>query len=131
MFKRLKSNILFLLIILLFISTLFGFFQNTYNLFKQDYSTRMISIYGDCSKEGYGFTKFINDKYKSNFNYPVINGDANTYATTQDFFYIKKNLFNHQFKILINYNETLLKNFQNFEVLEKKNNCYFIKILND
>lgn len=131
MSKKLKFRVLFLLIILLFISTLFGFFHNTYNLIKQDHATRMLSIYGDCSKEGYGFTKYINDKYKSDFNYKVINGESNTYATTQDFFYKKENLFSNKFKILINYNDKLLKNFKNFQILEKNKNCYFIKILND
>tara|TARA_B100000242_G_scaffold281673_1_gene242164 strand:+ start:101 stop:496 length:396 start_codon:yes stop_codon:yes gene_type:complete len=131
MSEKLKSSVLFLLIILLFISTLFGFFHNTYNLIKQDYTTRMLSIYGDCSKEGYGFTKYINDKYKSDFNYTVINGESNSYAITQDFFYKKENLFSRKFKILINYNDELLKNFKNFEILEKNNNCYFIKLLND
>ena len=63
MSKKFKSSVFFLLIILLFISTLFGFFHNSYNLIKQDYATRMLSIYGDCSKDGYGFTKYINDKY--------------------------------------------------------------------
>ena len=131
MSEKLKSSVFFLLIILLFISTLFGFFHNTYNLIKQDYATRMLSIYGDCSKEGYGFTKYINDKYKSDFNYTVINGESNTYAITQDFFYKKENLFSDKFKILINYNDKLLKNFKNFEILEKNNNCYFIKLSND
>ena len=131
MSKKLNSSVFFLFIILLFISTLFGFFHNTYNLIKQDYETRMLSIYGDCSKEGYGFTKYINDKYKSDFNYTAINGQSNTYAITQDFFYKKENLFSDKFKILINYNDKLLKNFKNFEILEKNNNCYFIKLLND
>ena len=92
MSKKFKSSVFFLLIILLFISTLFGFFHNSYNLIKQDYATRMLSIYGDCSKEGYGFTKYINDKYKSDFNYKVINGESNTYASIQNFFYKKENL---------------------------------------
>ncbi len=131
MSKILKSNIFFLSIILLFISTSFGFFHNTYNLIKQDYPSRMISIYGDCSKEGYGFTKYINHKYKSDLNYTVINGESNTYAVTQNFFYKKDNLFSDQLIILINYNDNLLKNFQNFEIIENINNCYFIKISND
>jgi len=127
MSKILKPNIFFLLIILLFISTSFVFFYNTYNLIKQDYPSRMMSIYGDCSKEGYGFTKYINQKYKSDFNYIVMNGESNTYANMQNFFYKKDKLFSNQFLILINYNTDLLKNFKNFKIIEKNNNCYFIK----
>jgi hypothetical protein len=131
MSKILKLKMFFLLITLLFISTSFSFFNNTYNLIKQDYSSRMISIYGDCSKEGYGFAKYINQKYKSDSNYIVMNGESNTYVTTQNFFYKKDKLFSNQLFILINYNNDLLKKFKNFEIIEKNNNCYFIKKSND
>ena len=131
MSKILKQNIFFLLIILLFFSQSFGFFLNTYNLIKQDYPSRMISIYGDCSKEGYGFANYINQKYKSDLNYIIMNGESNTYATIQNFFYKKDKLFSNQLFILINYNTDLLKKFKNFKIIEKNNNCYFIKKLND
>jgi hypothetical protein len=131
MSKILKQNIFFLLIILLFFSQSFGFFLNTYNLIKQDYPSRMISIYGDCSKEGYGFANYINQKYKSDLNYIIMNGESNTYATIQNFFYKKDKLFSNQLFILINYNNDLLKKFKNFEIIEKNNNCYFIKKSND
>ncbi len=131
MSKNINSKILYLIIILLFISSTFGFFFNSYKLIKNDYSTRMILTYGDCSKEGYGFTKFINDKYKSDFNYLVINGRPDDFTTTQDLFYNKNKAFSDQFKILINYDNELLKNFESFEIIEKKENCYFIKVLND
>ena len=131
MFTRFKTREFLLIIILLFISTLFGFFQNSYNLFKQDYTTRMISNYGNCSKEGFGFTKYINDKYKSDFNYTVINGEPNTYANIQYFFYKKENLISDQFKILINYKRNPLKDFKNFKIIEKNNNCFFLKKIND
>ena len=131
MLKNINSKILYLLIVLLFISATFGFFLNSYKLVKTDYSTRMILTYGYCSKEGYGFTKFINDKYTSDFNYIVINGKPNTFTTTQNLFYIKNKPFNDQYRILINYDNQLLKNFENFDIIEKKENCYFIKLLND
>ena len=125
MIKNINSKILYLIVILLLISTIFGFFLNTYKLIKNNYSTRMISIYGDCSKEGYGFTKFINNKYKSNFNYIVINGKSNIFAHTQDLFYDKNKLFSDQFRILINYDDELLKKFESFDVIEKKRKLLF------
>ena len=131
MLKNLNSKILYLIIIVLLISTIFGFFLNTYKLFKNNYPTRMMTIYGDCSKEGYGFTKFINNKYKSNFNYIVINGKSNIFAHTQDLFYDKNKPFSDQFRILINYDNELLKNFESFDIIEKKESCYFIKLSND
>ena len=131
MIKNINSKTLYLIIILLFISTIFGFFFNSYKLFKNDYQSRMISVYGYCSKEGYGFTKFINNKYESNFNYIVINGKPNNFTTTQDLFYDKNKIFSDQYKILINYDNELLKDFENFDIIEKKDSCYFIKISND
>jgi len=131
MLKNINTKVLYLIIILLFISTTFGFFLNSYKLIKNNYSSRMLSIYGDCSKEGYGFTKFINNKYKSDFNYIVINGKSQIFAHTQDLFYDKNKIFSDQFKILINYENELLKNFGSFDIIEKKENCYFIKLSND
>ena len=63
MFKKINNKIFLLIILILFISVKYNFFINTYNLIKKDYPNRMISIYGNCSKEGYGFSKFIYDKY--------------------------------------------------------------------
>ncbi len=131
MSKNITPNILSLLIILLFISTIFSFFLNTYKLTNQDYTNRMISIYGDCSKEGYGFTEFINSKYKSKFNYIVLNGKPNTFVSMQNLFFNKNKSFSQKFRILINYDDELLKDFKNYKIIENKNNCYFIEIFND
>jgi hypothetical protein len=131
MFKKHNTKIFFLIIILLLISTNYNFFLNTYKLTKQSYNDRMLSIYGDCSKEGYGFTKYINNKYQSHFNYIVLNGKPHIFATTQDLFYDKNKIFNDQYRILIDFDDELLKDFRNFNIIEKKENCYFIKIINE
>ena len=61
--KTIAKNRLFLyFIIILSIGVNYHFFLNTYILIKNDYSKRLISIYGSCEKEGYGFTKLILDK---------------------------------------------------------------------
>ena len=128
MIKKVDNKIFLLLVLVLFISVNYGFFINTYNLIKKDYPSRMISIYGDCSKEGYGFTKFVFEKYNLKHNLDSLNGQPETYANTNGFFYNKNKLGSDKFKILINYNKDISNNF---EILEKNKNCYLIKKKND
>ena len=131
MFKKLNNRIFLIIVLILFILVNYDFFINTYNLLKKNYPNRMISIYGDCSKEGYGFTKFIFDKYKPEHNLMTINGLSKTYANVNGFFYDKKKIYTDNFKILVNYNKDVSKNFKDFKILEKNKNCYFIKKNND
>ena len=128
MIKKVDNKIFLLLVLVLFISVNYGFFINTYNLIKKDYPSRMISIYGDCSKEGYGFTKFVFEKYNLKHNLDSLNGQPETYANTSGFFYNKNKQGSDKFKILINYDKDISNNF---EILEKKKNCYLIKKKND
>ena len=127
MSKKINYKIFLLIVLILFISVKYNFFINTYGLVKKDYPNRMNSVYGHCSKEGYGFTKFIHDKYKPKYNLITINGQPQTYANIDGFFYDKKNVTNKKFKILVNYNENISANFKDFKILEKNKNCYFIK----
>lgn len=127
MSKKINYKIFLLIVLILFISVKYNFFINTYGLVKKDYPNRMNSVYGHCSKEGYGFTKFIHDKYKPKYNLITINGQPQTYANIDGFFYDKKKVTNEKFKILVNYNENISANFKDFKILEKNKNCYFIK----
>lgn len=127
MSKKINYKIFLLIVLILFISVKYNFFINTYGLVKKDYPNRMNSVYGHCSKEGYGFTKFIHDKYKPKYNLTTINGQPQTYANVDGFFYDKKKVTNEKFKILVNYNENISANFKDFKILEKNKNCYFIK----
>ena len=127
MIKKINNKIFLLLVLILFICVKYDFFTNTYNLVKKDYPSRMISIYGDCSKEGYGFTKFIFDKYNPKYNLVILNGQPNIFGSPAALFYDKSKLFTDKMKILINYNEDISKNFKDFQILEKNKNCYLIK----
>ena len=123
-----KKNKFFLVLILsLFVTVNYQFFFNTYNILKNDYSKRMLSIYGYCSKEGYGFTKFIYEKYKPENNLKLINGKPETYPSINGLFYNKDKFISKNFIILINYEKNLLLNFENYKVLEKNKNCYFLE----
>ena len=59
--KKIKINQknldLYLIIVFLVIVFLIkiDLFRNTYSLLNENYNQRMIRIYGDCSKDSYGF----------------------------------------------------------------------------
>ena len=131
MFKKINNKIFLLIILILFISVKHNFFINTYNLVKKDYPNRMISIYGDCSKEGYGFAKFIHDKYKFKNNLIILNGQSETFGSPESFFYDKNKVYSEKFKVLINFNGNISKKFKDFKILEKNKNCYLIQRIND
>jgi hypothetical protein len=69
-----KKNII---IIISFFVILFhlNLFQNFYDIFSKNYDQRMIKSYGDHDKQGYGFIKKINSKYKLNQNFIYYNYD--------------------------------------------------------
>ena len=62
---------------LLFFFTLhqFQFFTNFFIILKNDYTTRMIKYSGYCENEGYGYIKFIKEKFKINENFLILSVD--------------------------------------------------------
>ena len=130
--KTITKNRFFLyFVIILSIAVNYHFFLNTYILIKNDYSKRLISIYGSCEKEGYGFTKFILDKYELEHNIGIKNGEPNLYPSIGGLFYDKKKFFSKDYIILIGYKNRVNKEFPNFIILEQVENCYFIKKKNN
>ncbi len=126
--KTIAKNRFFLyFIIILSIAVNYHFFLNTYLLIKNDYSKRLISIYGSCEKEGYGFTKLVMDKYDLKYNTKIINGEPSLYPSIGGLFYDKSKIFGKDHIILINYKNKVSKEFPNFKILEQIKNCYFIK----
>ena len=132
--KKITKNYLskknfYLIIFFVFIIQFYEGFLNTYILIKKSYEERMIEHGGFCEKQGYGFTKFINHKYKNltDLNIPVIN--FLDFPTAEGYFYKtdKKNSINYI--IIINPPEEDLKKkyFKNYYVIEKSLNCYFLK----
>ena len=131
MFKKSVNKLFLLIIFVLFISVNYHFFINTYNLLKNSYSKRMVDTYGDCSREGYGFSKFIFDKYQPKHNIVFFNGKSDLFTTTSGFFYNKNLSQSDNLIILINYEKDISKNFENYKIVEKKNNCFLIQKNND
>ena len=67
--KLFLNNIKLILIYCFLIIALLQYFSvpyNIYSLLKRPYEERMTREYGYCEKEGYGYTKFIMNKYNLN-----------------------------------------------------------------
>jgi hypothetical protein len=117
--------------LLIFCIFIFKGFVNFYIILNNNYDQRMLKYGGFCNNYGYGFVKYINEKYKFNYNIAVKNfSDApSPYAY---FYNINKNL-SKKYLILINasdndLNPYLLRN--NYAILEKIEKCYLVR-LND
>lgn len=117
--------------LLIFCIFIFKGFVNFYIILNNNYDQRMLKYGGFCNNYGYGFVKYINEKYKFNYNIAVKN--FNDAPSPYAYFYnINKNL-SKKYHILINPSENdlnpyLLRN--NYAILEKIENCYLVR-LND
>jgi hypothetical protein len=96
----------------------------------------MIFYGGYCDKQGYGFTKYIYEKYAKGIN---VNLDATTvaapvqFAPPQAYFYNYKKKISDEYLILLNPTEKDLKiNYylKGYKVIEKIGNCFFAKKVN-
>ena len=122
-----KKNIIYFLIIL-FTFVVHNTFLNSYIILNNNYLSRMIKYGGYCDFQGYGFIKFIYKNYEFNENFAITN--FKDFPSSAGYFYRIKNNNNSNYEILINISdENFIKLYKKntFVVLEKKDNCYFIK----
>jgi hypothetical protein len=125
--NNLKNNIYFIFLII-FSFSIFDVFLNSYIILNSSYQQRMIKYGGFCEYHGYGFVRYINEKYKLDFN--VTTKNSNDYPPVQGYFYDIKKKSNNSYLILINYSDEIFVSFmkdRKFKILEKKDNCYFVK----
>ena len=120
-----KKN--FFLFIIFFITLhQFQFFTNFFIIFKNDYNARMIKYSGYCENEGYGYFKYIKNKFKIEDNLKIKN--FNNQPPIDGYFYNinKKNELNKI--ILIGAKKTDLKKYlgEGFNVNHSLNNCYYM-----
>lgn len=124
---NIKNNIYFLFL-LIFCLSVFDVFLNSYIILNTNYHQRMLKFGGFCDYHGYGFVKYVNEKY--NLNYNIMTKNSKDYPPVEGYFFNIKKTNNNNYLILINYTE---KNFtsivkdKKFKTLEKIDNCYFIK----
>lgn len=117
------------------------FFLNFFKIYKYNYTQRMIMVYGDCGQESYGFITGISKKNKFKENIVILHPNPNfTFNNSNWFLYkINKEYYKDQL-ILINENKNLKKinnqeyllefkgkNLGQYKIIEKENNCYYLK----
>ena len=118
--KKIKRNInlnliiIFLLIIFLIKS---DFFRKSYFLNQDGYTKRMVSKYGYCNKESYGFLLDLKKKYKFDLNPKIVNYDVLpssnwiVYNSSQDFEKKPRIFLNYQKELSLIFNNSG-KNFK-------------------
>ena len=122
--KKINSYTYYLAI--LFLTIYFNFFENVYVIYKSNFNERLVSNYGYCEKNSYGFIKFIEKKYKTNKNISIQNDEI--YPSSQAFIYKPKKENNKKFLILLNRDENKKTiNIKNYSIIEKFKNCYYLK----
>ena len=113
-------------LVILFLIIYFNFFENVYVIYKSNFNERLVSNYGYCEKNSYGFIKFIEKKYKFNKNIRIQNDEI--YPSSQAFIYKPKKENNKKFLILLNHDENKKTiNIKNYSIIEKFKNCYYLK----
>ena len=135
-----KENFIVLLILLFFL-IINNFFYNFYYTLKTSFSDRMSYHYGYCNKNGYGFIKYINQKYKLTKNINIYNSVE---TPNSEWFFYKPNTDYYLKKIiLLNYNNLIIDNkglyeininnkYQgSFKIIEKIGNCFFVEKIDD
>ena len=121
-----KTNNYTYYLVILFLIIYFNFFENVYIIYKSNFNERLVSNYGYCEKNSYGFIKFIEKKYKTNKNISIQNDEI--YPSSQAFIYKPKKENNKKFLILLNHNENKKTiNIKNYSIIEKFKNCYYLK----
>ena len=113
-------------LVILFLIIYFNFFENVYVIYRSNFNERLVSNYGYCEKNSYGFIKFIEKKYKFNKNISIQNDEI--YPSSQAFIYKPKKENNKKFLILLNHDENKKTiNIKNYSIIEKFKNCYYLK----
>ncbi len=125
-FKKLNSASFTYILIIFFFVIHFKFFENTYIVLKNDLEQRLISNYGYCEKNSYGFIKFIEKKYKLKKNIRIYNDE--NYPLSDSFIYKPKTEYMNDKIILINYNENKSSiDIRDYKIIEKFKNCFYLK----
>jgi len=129
MTKNKLSILISIIFIIIILKT--NFFQNFLNLVNLNFQKRISKVYGYCDREGIGYVKFIRQKFGKDKKIDLINslqrnnnnsGVWSIYNTNFD------ETKPSDYLIIINYNKLNNKiNLNNFDILHKFEDCYFLK----
>ena len=124
--KIFKIENLTYILLVIFLSIHFKFFENAYIILKSDYDQRLTYNYGYCERNSYGFIKYIEKKYKIKKNIQIFNDEV--YPLSDAFIYKPKRELSENQIILINYNEESNSlNLDKYKVIEKFKNCFYLE----
>ena len=122
-----KKKMLILILFLIFILKL-NFFKNTYFLFNESHSQRLIKKYDFCANTGIGYVENIKQKYKLSKVPKII-----SFHNNPDIYWLfNKNKFEDGNKIIILFNNTANKetrfNLEDYNILDNfKDDCLLIE----
>tara|TARA_Y100001970_G_scaffold231438_1_gene287697 strand:+ start:1866 stop:2237 length:372 start_codon:yes stop_codon:yes gene_type:complete len=113
-------------LIVIFLIFFFEFPEKIHKLYNTKIEQRLMSIYGYCYPQGYGFIKDVKKNYKLK-NVKTIN--FKDFAQSDYFINNPKFKDQKNYKILINYDPEESKNFSldGYKILFVKENCFLIK----
>ena len=135
-----KQNFILLLVVIIFL-IINNFFYNFYYTLKTNYSGRMNYHYGYCDNSGFGFIKYIIQKYKLKKNIKIFNYKER--PSSEWFFFDPNEEYYSEKLILLNNNNLTInkkniseiylnKQYQgNYKIIERYENCFFIERIND
>lgn len=127
--KKLNIKKIYIIAIFFLILSYYKTPLNTYVILKNDYNFRIEKNAGYCDNQGYGFLKFIYQKYEMiyPYNYKVIN--YNNSASANSYFHNIKKKNNSNFVILLNPSKKDIQVhfLQKPKVIEKIQNCFFLE----
>lgn len=138
------SIFLILIFSILFLENL-QIFKKTFVLFTKDTERRLVDHHGYCGGESVGFIRHLYRKYDFKLTPKIINFTKNipdNYWSTFNFDKnARKQIFNYNYIILLNYKSKTLINtdkilyYENkkidltrYEILENTNNCFLLKL---
>jgi hypothetical protein len=120
----LKKNFFFITITILNLY-IFNLFLNIFIISKNDYETRLINNGGYCEKGGYGFIKFVKEKYTISNNIRIEN--FNNFPAYESLFHKIGHSYDNGI-ILIGAESKKLDHYKNdYLIIENMKDCYFLK----
>lgn len=142
-----NSKLIFFYIFLSLV--IFQIFKTPYNIYSiqvRSLDERLQAAYGYCSPYGYGFTRYILDKYKIENSFPIYK-NTNIFPGIYGIFEEHSEILNENEIIIIDANEIIdagkninksvydleiinegqKLNLKEYSLIEKKGNCFFLK----
>lgn len=131
LFNKKLINVYLHFLIFVFLFSFTNFFLNSYIILKKNYTERMIFYGGYCDKQGYGFTKYIFEKYANKLKHNIISTTVSApvqFPPPHGHFFQYDKILSNKYLILLNPKPEDLEIVyfrKGYKIIESKGNCYF------